>query len=101
MHHPLSIATHQNFSLFFTGDIKADIPKKNTFILSNMAPQYSTHNTHPWNHWEQYVREIAKELNGIQLFVITGVAGQEDSTLTLVNLHNLFFCVVSLMVYDS
>ena len=47
----------------------------NTFILSNMAPQHKEHNNNPWNDWEGYTREMAKELNGIQLFVITGVTG--------------------------
>ena len=51
-----------------------DIPKKNTFILSNIAPQYETHNNHPWNDWEKYARQRAKE-EGV-LFVITGVTGQ-------------------------
>ena len=48
------------------------IPKMNTFIYSNMAPQYETHNTGPW---ENYTRQRARTEKG-DLFVITGVAGE-------------------------
>ena len=46
------------------------LAKINTFILSNMAPQYEKHNN-AWADWEEYVRTKA-ELKGV-LFVITGV----------------------------
>ena len=49
----------------------AKIPKMNTFILSNMAPQYDTHNSY-WEKWETYVQAKAEDLAGV-IFVITGV----------------------------
>ena len=45
--------------------------KMNTFILSNMAPQYKIHNNGSWNNWENYTRYKAEEKH--VLFVITGV----------------------------
>ena len=47
------------------------IAKTNTFILSNMAPQYVAHNSGPWNNWEKYTRYKAEEKK--VLIVITGV----------------------------
>ena len=51
-----------------------------------MAPQYTKHNNKIWSDWEKYVREKAEEFGG-KLFVITGVAGEENPA--LVNLHVL------------
>ena len=47
------------------------IAKANTFILSNMAPQYEKHNR-AWEKWEKYVQKKAKDLASV-IFVITGV----------------------------
>ena len=71
----LGIFSNNDFVLFkFTGDMRTLISSLNTFILSNIAPQYSLHNNRSWNDWEKYARERAKE-EGV-LYVITGVTGQ-------------------------
>ena len=48
-----------------------ELAKTNTFILSNMAPQFVKHNQ-AWAKWEDYVRKKAEKLKSV-LFVITGV----------------------------
>lgn len=50
-----------------------NIAKINTFVLSNIAPQYPTHNSKAWANWEDYTHEKA-EKHGV-VFVITGVTG--------------------------
>ena len=74
------------FLVDFTGDMMTNsVHKLNTFILSNMVPQYPIHNNYPWNDWEEYVRQRAREERS--LYVITGVAG-----VLLVN-HDKSTCV--------
>ena len=64
-----------DFVIFkFTADMRIQNSSLNTFILSNIAPQYTNHNSHSWNDWEKYARQRAKE-EGV-LYVITGVTGQ-------------------------
>ena len=58
----------------FTGDMRTQISSLNTFILSNIAPQYSIHNSRSWNDWENYARGRAKDEK--VLYVITGVTGK-------------------------
>lgn len=45
----------------------------NTFMLSNMAPQYSLFNRCEWERLENYVRSIAKSSGIEKTYVITGV----------------------------
>ena len=52
------------------------IAKYNTYIMSNIAPQFSTHNNEDWKKWEAYT--IRKAENVGVVFVITGVTGQLD-----------------------
>lgn len=61
------------FNFFMTGDMTSPLAKINTFILSNIAPQYKKHNTEVWNNWENYTRN--KTMKKGFLFVITGVTG--------------------------
>ena len=58
----------------FTADMRTRNSTLNTFILSNIAPQYKKHNSPFWDDWEKYARQRAKE-EGV-LYVITGVTGQ-------------------------
>ena len=51
------------------------IPAINTFILSNVAPQFTTHNSESWAKWEKYAISKALVTNGV-VFVITGITGQ-------------------------
>ena len=47
--------------------------RTNTYIMSNMAPQYIDFNGVVWDNWEIYTRKTAIEKK--VLFVITGVTG--------------------------
>ena len=48
--------------------------KMNTYIMSNIAPQYRAFNSRGWSDLEEYTRKKAKERK--VLFVITGVTGE-------------------------
>ena len=56
--------------------MKSRISQINSFILSNMAPQYPRHNRKAWKKWEEYTRKKSKEKQ--YMFVITGVTGDKS-----------------------
>ena len=93
-------ATVQSISIiyyFITGNHIRDeahlVEIINTYILTNMAPQYSLHNNVAWKKWEEYTRE--KAMNEVEgpLFVITGVTGDKK----LVQLINTSLCVTYML----
>ena len=51
----------------------SDLSQINSFVLSNMAPQYPKHNRNAWKNWEMYTRSKAEKMQ--YLLVITGVTG--------------------------
>ena len=59
---------------FLLGDMIHRIFKINTYIMSNVAPQYLDFNNGGWGDWEIYTQKKAKERE--VLFVITGVTGE-------------------------
>ena len=52
----------------------SDVSQTNSFILSNMAPQFPDHNRFAWKNWEAYTRKKAEDKKF--LLVITGVTGE-------------------------
>ena len=72
-----SYKRHHSISLSITGNHNKELVRlRNTYILSNIAPQYELHNKKAWEKWEEYTRTKAKKIEGF-LFVITGVTGDK------------------------
>lgn len=44
----------------------------NTFLFSNMVPQYPKHNRYFWKYLEAYINDLAESLDSI--YIITGIA---------------------------
>ncbi len=51
---------------------RSDIAQFNTFLFSNMVPQYPKHNRGTWKYLEGYINDLAESLDSI--YVVTGIA---------------------------
>ena len=60
---------------FVSADMKSDTSQINSFVLSNIAPQYPRHNQIAWNNWEEYTRRRA-EAKKPYFWVVTGITGE-------------------------
>ncbi|NOQ28141.1 MAG: hypothetical protein GQ564_22490 [Bacteroidales bacterium] len=55
---------------------RSEIVQLNTFLFSNMIPQYPKHNQRMWRFLEEYVNNLAESIDSI--YIITGIAFDYD-----------------------
>ena len=69
---------------FVSADMTCDTSQINTFVLSNIVPQYPNHNQIAWKNWEAYTRTKASE-KGSHFYVITGITGSIKKFVKILN----------------
>ena len=55
---------------------RSETAQFNTFLFSNMIPQYPKHNRGTWKYLEGYINDLARTLDSV--YIVTGIAFDYD-----------------------